>query len=368
MPWPIPQPGDVFDRGASVAESEFLRLYLLKNPQVNPAQVAVDARSPYSQIGVYLKVNDQAVQDLWFYQSRLANELMPDTAVDWLPRHAAIWGVPQIQASPAVGNAVFASVAGVAVPSGLALSVAGGLTYVTTAAVTIAANSTASVPVACTTAGSAGSLPANTVLTVVNPLALLTTQTATVDSSGLTGEDAETTQAWQARILLAIRNRGSGGNANDFVRWTKEVLPGAIAVAMSPGTGFVTVAFAMPSGTTWRVPTAPEIATVSAYLNDAQTRKPLGCPVVTVVGATLQPVNVSLHLNPDTTAIRAAATNALGLQILADATIGGTLYVTRLDAALQNADGEFSHELATPAADVTAGATTLSVLGSVTFT
>lgn len=365
MSWPIPQPGDIADRAASVFEAELPRVYALKSPGAPPANV--DARSPYSQLAIHGRVVDMATQDQWFFQARTVQELFPDTAVDELPRHAAIWGVPQVLASAAVGNALFASVSGVPVPSGLALSVPGGLTYVTTAAVTIAPNSTASIPVACTTTGSAGSLPANTVLTVVNVLAGLTTQTATVDANGLTGEDAETIVSWQSRILAAIRNRGSGGNANDFERWTREALPGAFPVAMSPGTGFITIAFAMPNGQTWRAPTDPEIAIVTAYVNDAQNRKPLGAPVVIVVGATLQPVNYTIHLNPDTTANRAAATNALTLQMLADATIGGTVFVSRLQAALQNASGEYSDEMTVPAADVTAAATTLSIMGAVTF-
>lgn len=367
MPWPIPQPGDIADRAASVFEADLSRIYLLKNPNAVPADVQVDARSPYSQTAIYGRTVDMATQDMWFFLPRTVQELMPDTAIDWLPRHGAIWGVPQIQASAAVGAANFASVSGVEVPAGLALSVPGGLTYVTSAAVTIAANSTADIPVACTTPGSAGSLPAATVLNVVNPLGGLSVQTATVDTNGLTGEDAESIDDWRARILLAYRNRGSGGNANDFERWAKEALPGVIVTAMSLGVGLITVAFAVASGQTWRVPTAPEISVVSAYLNDAQNRKPLGAPFIYVVGATLQVVNFTLHLNPDTTANRAAAINALTLQVLADATIGGTVFMSRMDAALQNADGEFSHERTVPAADVTAGATTLPVIGSVGF-
>jgi uncharacterized phage protein gp47/JayE len=367
MPWPIPQPGDIFNRAAAVFEAEFARLYLLQNPSLSPTDVHVDARSANSQLAIYGRTVDMTAQDLWFFLVRVVQELMPDTAIDWLPRHAAIWGVPQIQASAAIGNAIFTSAAGVAVPSGLALSQPGGLTYVTTAAVTIAANSSASIPVACTTTGSSGSLPPGTVLTVVNPLAGLTTQTATVDSSGLTGQNAEALPAWQARLLARIRNRGAGGNGNDFDEWTQEVMPGALVAAMSPGAGFITVAFAMPSGQSWIAPTSAQIAAVSAYLNDAQNRKPLGCPVVNVVAATLQPVDFTIHLSPDTTANRAAATSALTLQMLADATIGGTIYMSRMDAALQNADGEFSHERTAPTADVTAASTTVSTFGGITF-
>src|SRR6185437_5256335 len=113
-------------------------------------------------------------------------------------------------------------------------------------------------------------------------------------------------------------------------------------------------------GQTWRAPSGAEISAVSAYLNDAMQRKPLGAPFINVVAATIQPIDFSIHLNVDTTANRTAATNALTLQLLADATIGGTIYMSRCDAALENASGEFSHERSAPGADVAAGDTTLS--------
>ena len=54
--------------------------------------------------------------------------------------------------------------------------------------------------------------------------------------------------------------------------------------------------------------------------------------------------------------------------MLADATIGGTIYLSRMQAALENASGEYSDELTVPSSDVTAAATTISVMGTVTFT
>ena len=367
MPWPIPQPGDIADRAASVFESELPAIYALKNPGAPPAMV--DARSNTSQLAVYGRTVDMAAQDMWFYLPRTVDELMVDKAIDWLPRHAAIWNVPQIQASAATGNVVFAGAIDTPIPSGLALSAQQGtVSYLTTASATIGGGGTVSVPVAATIAGSIGSQPSSTILKVTNPLAGLTTQTAVVDSSGLTGEDAGTIAAWRNRILAVIRSRGSGGSAADFQRWAGECLPGLMVTAISPGAGFITVAFAMPSGQTWRAPTTPEINTLSAYLNDASARKPLGAPVVDVIAATLQTVNFTLHLNLDTVATRAAATNALALQVLADATIGGTIYLSRMQAALENASGEYSDELTVPSSDVTAAATTISVMGTVTFT
>ena len=371
MPWPIPQPSDIADRAAAVYEVEYQRIYTLKNPH-GPAAV-VDARSPYSTLAVDARVLALAAFDLWTFLPRVAQELMVDTAADWLPRHAAIWGVPQIAAVAATGNAVFtAGATGVTVPSGLALTAPGGAAYATTASVTIAANATGAVSIAASVAGAAGSLAPGTVLRLVNPLAGLAQQTAAVDSGGLTGEDAESPDAWKARIKARIRRRGTGGNADDFVQWVGEVLPTAIVSATSPGIGQIVVCFAMPSGSTWRVPTSPEIAAVTAYLNDASQRKPLGSPVVVVMGALLQSVDVTVSLNPNTVVNQAAALNALTAQLLTDAVIpdalhAGTIYVSRLDAALSNADGEFSHERTLPAADATVPAYTIAVLGTVTF-
>ncbi len=372
MPWPIPQPSVIADRAAAVYEVEYQRIYTLKHP-AGPA-ATVDARSPFSTLAVDGRVLALAAFDLWSFLPRTAQELMVDTATDWLPRHAAQWGVTRIAAVAATGGAVFlAGATGVTVPSGLPLAAPGGAAYATTASLAIAANGSGSVPVVASVAGAAGSLAPGTVLTVVNPLGGLAAQTAAVDSGGLTGEDAESTDAWKGRILARIRQRGTGGNADDFVQWVHEVLPTALVSATSPSTGAIVVCFAMPTGSSWRVPTSPEIAAVTAYVNDATQRKPLGAPTVAVMGATLVPVNFSISLNPNTVANQTAALNALTAQMLADAAIpdalhGGTIYLSRMDAALANGSGEYAHERALPAADVTVAAYRLAVLGTVTFT
>lgn len=364
--WPIPTPDAIADRAASAFEAEYARLWALRNPDAPPA--TVDARSDFSSLAVQARVTGKIAFDVWIFLALLSRELMPDRAVLYLSRFGSIWGVPRIVATPAIGNAVFASGIAMTVPSGLALSGPGGAQYLTTASVPMSGGF-ATVPVAAVVAGAAGSMPASTVLTVVNPLGGLTQQTATVDTNGLTGTDDEDIEVWRGRIIQRIRERGAGGNEADFEGWVKEVYPAALVKAYSPQVGQITVAFAMPQGGGWRVPTSPEIAAVFAYVNDASKRKPLGCPVVAVIAVTLQTVNVSLHLNPDSTVTRAGATNAVAAWFIADATIGGTMFVSRLDAALENASGEFSHERATPAADVAAGTiSSLPVMGTVGFT
>jgi len=367
MPWTVPQPSDIADRAAGVLEAEYARVYALRNPGAPPA--TPDARSPNSLLAIDARLTGLTTFDLYLYQGRLAKELMPDTAEDWLPRHGAVWGITQGQPVAATGNGLFVTNAALVVPALFEITAPGGAVYETTAAGTIAAAGTLSVPVAAQAAGSAGDLPASTALTPVAPLGGLVS--VAVDANGISGgADLESLDSFRARILQRIRARGAGGNASDWVQWAEQALPGALVAAISPGLGSVTVAIAMPAiapAVGWRVPTAPELATATAYLNDGTARRPLGVPVVDVVAATLVPLNFTLHLNPDTVPIRAAAVTALTAWAIIDGAIGGTMEMSRADAALSAADGEFSHDRTLPAADYTAAPTSLPVLGTVSF-
>ncbi len=367
MPWPLPAPGDISARAAGVYESEFPRIYALRNPGAAPA--VVDARSPRSTLAVHARVLEMASWDLYLYQSRLANELMPDTAEDWLSRHGTVWGVPQDQPTPASGNLVALGAGGCTVPAGATLSAPGGALYLVSAATMVPAGSTGTeLPVVSASPGSAANLPAATPLTFVSALAGLGSQTLAVDPSGITGgQDLESTDSWRARILARIRQRGGGGTGSDYVQWVGEVLQNAIVSAQQLQLGVVNVVLAVQqaNGLGPRLPTAAELATVTAYVTDAMNRKPLGMTVL-VTPASAVPVQVALILNPDTVAVANAATTALQL-FFAQQTIGGTVYASQLNAALSNADGEVSHVLILPSADVPIGPTQLALLGPITF-
>ena len=369
MPWPIPQPSDIADRASGVFESELARVYALLNGASPPEPI--DARSPVSVEAIYARVLGLSAFDLWVFLNRLSQELMPDTAEDWLARHGAIWGEPQEQPVAAAGTIDVVCSAGGVLPSSFAFTAPGGAVYETINAGTIAAAGTLAVGVSAAVAGSAGNLASGVTLTAVNPQSFLATNTGVVDANGVTGgADLEDPEVWRARILRRIRQRGAGGDASDFVQWSQEVLPGCMVAAISPGAGQITVAIAIPTASGPRVPTSTELSEVSAYLNDATARKPLGAPVVDVIAATLQPVNFSLHLNPDTLAIRSAATAALGLYFMSsDIAIGSTLDVSRSDNAINVGFEGHNFDRAAPAADVApATVTSLLTLGTVTFT
>ena len=358
MTWPVPVPGQIASRAAAVYES-------------TPGLEGIDARSEASLAAASTRVLEGATFDLYLYQANLAQELMPDTAQDELPRHGNIWGVPRLQASGSVGAATFtASVAGaIVVPAGFTLTAPSGVVVTTTASVAIAAGASMAVPLAGQASdGAAGNLAAGIVLQAVSPLSGLNPQgaivTATPDGSGLSGgAPIEDLEAWRSRILARIQAPAMGGSAIDYQTWAKQALDTVSYVAVQKnwvGLGTVAVVVAMAGP---RVPTTTEIGIIAAYI---ATRQPVTA-AVTVLGATLLPVNFSIHLNPDTVSIRAAATTALQLAFVSDSVIGGTGYVSRYDDALSSASGEYSHERVAPAADVVPAATQLLTLGVITW-
>ena len=366
MPFPIPQPGDIADRAAGVLEAEYARVYALRNPGAPPA--VVDARSPNSLLAVEARVTDEVTFDLYLYQGRVAQELMPDTAQDWLARHAAIWGVTQGQPIAAAGSVVAVGVANTLIPAQFEATAPGNAIYQSVTASTIGASGTLEVAFTAQVAGSAGNLGSLVVLTPVAALDGLTS--LTVDANGITGgQDAESLDSWRARILQRIRNPSAGGDEADWEGWAEAALPGCVAHAYTPGPGQVTVAIAMTGTGTPAVPTAPtaaQVATVQAYIGDATARKPLGI-TPTAIAATLTPIPWTIHVNPDTPAVQQGASAALALWFGTDAVMGGTLDISRGDAALSAGSGEFNHDRITPTADYAAAAGELPIFGGIVF-
>ncbi len=351
MSWPTPAPGDISGRAAAVYE------------QLLPG---IDARSANTVATANTRVTEMAMTDLYFYQADVAQELMPDTAVNNLPRIAASWGVPQVQASSAVGSVILSGVVNAVLPAQIPLTSASGQAYTTTQAATVGANGTVDVPVSAVQPGAAGNLVAGAPVTVTSPVGGLTSQTGTVDPNGLTGgADLQSVPAWRAAILAKIRNEPSGGDYQDYEEWALEALPN-IALATCPpaacGNGVVSVVFLMDG---FVPPTAAQIAAVQAYI---EAKRPVTASA-TVYGGTLNPVNVSLAVSPNTPTIQGAALAALTLSFQQDAAIGATTYFSRLNNAVASSDGEYSHEWAAPTADVPAPSLfALNVLGNVVFT
>jgi len=359
MPWSFPTPDEIASEGAAVYEGA-----LDGNP---------DARSPNSVLGATCRVAGTSTYGVYLGQAAQANELWPDTAVDELERLAGIWGLTRTPATPASCNATLAASAPTDVLLATQATGPNNLVYQTTAAVTVGTGPTV-LHWVCRTAGAAGTLAASDTLTLVSPIGGLTAQAATVlgDATLTPGEDQESLDSLRARLLFKIRSSAAAGNSADWTRWVREALPLAIYVSVFPrwaGIGNTGIAVAM-SGP--RAPTTDELAAITAYLSDLGRKPTTAVPIV--FAAPLAPVNLTLHLVPDTLATRAAAIAALSVFFLQDAAIAnpaiansGTIAMSRLDAALSAGDGEWEHVRSAPTADVTVATGSLPVLGAVSF-
>jgi uncharacterized phage protein gp47/JayE len=359
--WPIPAPGDIAGRCASIYEAAF---------PPNPAlgQPGIDARNPNTVATTNCRIVELAMLDLYYYQGNIAVELMPDTAVANLSRFGAIWGVPQDQPAAATGNVTVTGTVGDVIPSDVVFSYPNSnYTFTSTAGGTIGGGGTLSVPVVAAIAGSASNLAAGTSLTITSVVEGLTSQTGVVGTGGIAGGlDLESTPSWRSRILARIRRAAMGGCANDYETWVNAALPGVGEVSIISGYGGlpnVGVVFALAGPA---VPTGGQIATVQAYLDQPSIKPVTAVPVV--LAAVLNPVPCTVHLSPDTPTLRTSVTNALALCFRQNGTIDGTITFASLENAIASVVGSGSYVLSVPSAD-TPAPTVLSIntLGTVTF-
>lgn len=324
------------------------------------------------------------------YLDYIAQQVMPDTATDWLPRYADIWltnsGGGQKPASLASGTVIATGQSGIIIPFGALLSGAsvpsptGGtatlLTYQVTAQTTCGAGPTP-VPIAATTAGALWNADAGTLLTWTPAIAGINGAATVVALAG--GADQETIDQLRARVLQRIRQPPMGGDADDYVAWATSV-PGVTRAWTSPlemGVGTVTVRFMMDSlrVTTGGFPLPTDVAVVQAFLN---TKRPVTAIDVFVVAPIPEPVSFTLQglntTDPGTMAnITASVTTMLAERAAPSSSSNGspvfaqTIYAAWVsDAVFQAAGVQFfdlimsDHVMPTPSSMATLGSITLA--------
>lgn len=189
------------------------------------------------------------------------------------------------EATYAVGEVTVTGNSGTTVPLGLIVA-ADSVDFRTTEAGTIGEDGTVTLPVMCTTAGSAGNVIAGSVkrfgisytglYSVTNPEAMHS------------GYDAETDEDLRERCLDAIRDPGSSGNATHYREWAMSVagVGGARVIETWDGPGTVKVVLIGAD----HLPVDESVAeTAAAYI---ETQRPVGAQV-TVTSAVETQINVS---------------------------------------------------------------------------
>lgn len=330
---------------------------------IEASLAGADPRQRRSVESVIARVITLASHELHGHLAWAAQQLFVDTAdADILQRQAAIWGIARRSAVIASGSITVSGTVGVVLPSGSEFRRSDDERYVTTADATVGAGGTVAVVVNASVAGSAANAALATTFTLVAPVAGIQSA-ATVTTAVTGGLDIESDDSLRQRVLDRIQSPPQGGSSADYQAWTRSKIGGDAVVWTKPlytGAGTVTVFCMKGDGS---LPSAGELVTIQSYID---TVRPVTA-TVTVLAPATQAVNVSIALNPNTAAAKAAVIAELNDFFIRESDPGGTIRVSRLREAISIAAGEVYHQLTAPAADVVMPAGTIARLGTQTW-
>lgn len=337
------------------------------------------ARLPVSLTGILARMEAGAAHELYGALDWLSKNLLPDTSdPDILARWAAIYGVPRLQPAVAVGQVTFTGTDAAVVPAATLLQNSSGIQYALDADVTIAVG-TGTGSITAGEAGAAGNQLEGATLTLVSPVAGIDS-TITVATGGLAGgTDIEALDAWSARLISRIQQPPQGGTIGDYERWAKEAsaaVTNAWVTAHESGEiGVVTVRIATYGDPAGDLPVAesPLLSLVYDYIDQ---RRPVAGGLQ-VFAPVAQPVDMTLAIKPDTSAVRAAAEEALsdlfhrearpGAFVPGEGDLLGTIPLTHVHEALSLVDDETDHQIQVIGVLAPASAGHMLTLGTITW-
>lgn len=294
----------------------------------------------------------------------LSQQVIFDTAAaEFLERWSSIWGLARLSAAAAVGEITLTGTSGTVVPAGTLLVRADGAEYETDAEVTLSAG-TATAAVTALAAGQDGNAAAASALTIATPIAGVNSA-AIVTAGALTGgADIENDDSLRARLLARIQAPPHGGASHDYVAWALEVagVTRAWCYPQELGLGTVTVRFVRDDDAS-PIPDAGEVAAVQAHID---ALRPVTADL-TVVAPVAVPLDFTISITPDTSAIRAAIEAELRDLLRREAEPGATILLSHIREAISLATGENDHTLTVPAANVTHAVGEMATFGTITW-
>jgi uncharacterized phage protein gp47/JayE len=302
--------------------------------------------------------------ELYGYQAHIARQSNPatcdeDTLLRWADWRLEDGRTPAVAAK---GVAAVSGSSGALVDAGQLYQLPDGRRYKVTVAVTLV-DGVAILALEAEDVGALGNVEAGT-LTAVTPV-LGVNSSAVIGADGLVGgAEQESLEALRGRVQAAFKNPSKVGNGDDFVEWALEV-PGvtrawALPRWMGPGTfGLVFVR----DGDLDIIPTPAQVAEVQAYLDK---KRPVTAEVY-ALAPVARLINFSIRLVPDSTALRAAVTQALRGLIVDEGGSNQALRITHVRAVISNTPGETDHVLSVPAGDVPMAANEVAVPGVMTW-
>jgi len=283
------------------------------------------------------------------------DQFFPDTAVErFLLRYGGQFGLTRKQAERSAGTVLVTGTGGDISVGTQWVRRGDGRLYEATEEV-LAINPSASVALRAVDGGLDGDCDAGQELDLVTPIANIdgtATVEADVDGLGLTGgTDLESLADYLDRLIVYMQKPPLGGAPGDHVQWALEV-PGVTRAweykgqdgTGNPGLGKVALAFVL-DGEEDIIPVSGDVDEVQAYIDDRSPAE------VIVFAPTAVPLELSIQLEPNTSAVRAAVLEEIQDLLARDAEPGGILYVSRINEAISAAVGEINHILVSPTVD-----------------
>jgi uncharacterized phage protein gp47/JayE len=222
------------------------QLVVQTSQDLNASLPGADALLPFSLLGVLALVQAGGFNANNGYLDWIAKQCVPWTATgEFLEGWGALKGVTRKPATVATGSEIFPGLNGAVIPAGTPLALAGGQSYVTTAAATVTGG-VATVSYQAVAPGSAGNAPAGVSLTLGTTISGVQTSITTANPIA-GGVDAEDDDALRQRMLQVYAQTPQGGARSDYVDWALEV-PGVTRAWVAPegmGPGTVIVYFMM---------------------------------------------------------------------------------------------------------------------------
>lgn len=325
-----------------------------------------DAGVPNSNLRAITEADAGNAALLLLYLAQMAREMLPDTAEDFLDRHADIWlSQPRKAATFAVGTIRLTGLAGIVVPALARFRSAAGVEYQTLADVTLG---TGPVDVAAEalTEGTVGNLAQGASLGIVVAQTGLDGVARVAIMTG--GTNAESDEDLRARVLDRIKNPPHGGNGNDWRAWALEV-PGVTRAWVAPnemGVGTVSVRVMLDElrADAGGFPTPDDLAAVREHIDPV---RPVTVKEWWALSPIAQPHNLKIgNLSAATAATRAAINRELRAAYRERAEPGAVFWRAWADEAISRAIGEEYHTIeATDLVPLSAGH--MAVLGTVQY-
>ena len=318
------------------------------------------------------------------------DQLFPFSAdEDYVERWAAMKGVRRKRATPFVGTVALTGTPNKTALAGTELQSASGVVVALSADATLGEDGTVAAAVEATTGGEATNLEVDASLTFIG------TPEGFSDAGAVTvvndlGAEAESIASLRFRTLRAYSRPSFGGNENNW-QDAALALPGVTAVYTSPATptpGAITIwplfddlrENGIPVGTNaWIRPgggvsggiggTGDQRAVLDALLAVGSTTPRPVCAHLYVAALATHPIDIVIDdLQNDTPELRLAIRASLHNMFLRRRGPAKPVSKSWIGEAISRAAGEESHNLPTPAGNVSIAAGTIAVLGNISYT